>query len=86
MRLGAIADDFTGASDLANTLMKQGMATTQFVGVPTTPAVAGVEAGVVALKTRSVPVAEAIEKIPCRLPVAAGAGGGTDPVQILFDL
>ena len=34
MLLGAIADDFTGASDLANTLAKGGMATTQFVGVP----------------------------------------------------
>ncbi len=34
MLLGCIADDFTGASDLANTLAKGGMATTQFVGVP----------------------------------------------------
>ena len=34
MLLGCIADDFTGASDLANTLAKGGMATVQFVGVP----------------------------------------------------
>ena len=34
MLLGCIADDFTGASDLANTLAKGGMATIQFVGVP----------------------------------------------------
>jgi uncharacterized protein YgbK (DUF1537 family) len=60
MILGAIADDFTGASDLANTLNKGGMATVQFVGVPTDAAPAGCEAGVVALKTRSVPAEEAV--------------------------
>src|SRR5690606_20593309 len=55
-----IADDFTGASDLANTLAKEGMATTQFVGVPQGPADASCEAGVVALKTRSIAPAEAV--------------------------
>ena len=34
MLLGSIADDFTGASDLANTLAKSGFRTTQFIGVP----------------------------------------------------
>src|SRR5687768_16552301 len=62
MLLGAIADDFTGASDLANTLAKGGMATTQFVGVPKGGAPADCEAGVVALKTRSVPAAEAVRQ------------------------
>ncbi|MDQ2632366.1 MAG: four-carbon acid sugar kinase family protein [Pseudomonadota bacterium] len=62
MLLGAIADDFTGASDLANTLAKGGMATTQFVGVPETSAPAHCEAGVVALKTRSIPAAEAVRQ------------------------
>ena len=62
MLLGAIADDFTGASDLANTLAKGGMATTQFVGVPETTAPADCEAGVVALKTRSVAPEEAIRQ------------------------
>ncbi|MEP9389463.1 3-oxo-tetronate kinase [Mesorhizobium sp. KR9-304] len=60
MLLGAIADDFTGASDLANTLAKGGMATTQFVGVPATEAAAGCEAGVVALKTRSIAPEDAV--------------------------
>lgn len=60
MLLGCIADDFTGASDLANTLAKGGMATTQFVGTPSGPAAAHCEAGVVALKSRTVPVKEAI--------------------------
>ena len=61
MLLGCIADDFTGASDVANTLSKGGMATVQFVGVPSSERPADdCEAGVVALKTRSVPVREAV--------------------------
>jgi 3-dehydrotetronate 4-kinase len=60
MLLGCIGDDFTGSSDLANTLAKGGMRTVQFNGVPAGPAGQGVEAGVVALKTRTVPVAEAV--------------------------
>src|SRR4051812_24684113 len=32
--LGCIADDFTGATDLANTLVKNGMRATQAIGVP----------------------------------------------------
>lgn len=60
MLLGCIGDDFTGSSDLANTLVKGGMVTTQYCGVPKTPADASVEAGVVALKTRSIAVADAI--------------------------
>lgn len=60
MLLGAVADDFTGASDLANTLARGGMATTLFNG-PGGEA-AGAEAGVVALKTRSIPVAEAVRE------------------------
>jgi 3-dehydrotetronate 4-kinase len=60
MLLGCIADDFTGASDLANTLAKGGMATVQFVGVPRAGDPAECDAGVVALKTRSIPSADAI--------------------------
>jgi uncharacterized protein YgbK (DUF1537 family) len=60
MLLGCIADDFTGASDLANTLNKGGMATVQFVGIPKRPSSPDCEAGVVALKTRSIAVAEAV--------------------------
>ncbi len=59
--LGCIADDFTGATDLANTLVRQGMRTTQVIGVPeeNTP-IEGVDAVVVALKSRSCPPEEAI--------------------------
>lgn len=60
MILGAIGDDFTGSSDLANTLAREGMRTTLFAGTPAEPAAAGVEAGVVALKSRTIPSAEAV--------------------------
>ena len=32
--LGAIADDFTGATDLCNTLVRRGMRTVQLIDVP----------------------------------------------------
>lgn len=60
MLLGCIADDFTGASDLANTLAREGMATTQFVGVPKEDADVSCEAGVVSLKSRSIAPADAV--------------------------
>ena len=60
MKLGCIGDDFTGSSDLANTLAKGGMRATQYTGVPNGPADPSVEAGVVALKSRSIPAAEAV--------------------------
>ena len=58
MKIGVIADDFTGASDIALTLAEGGMRTAQFVGVPEGDA--DVEAGVVALKSRTAPVDQAI--------------------------
>lgn len=60
MKLGCIGDDFTGSSDLANTLAKGGMRVTQYNGIPKRPANDDVEAGVIALKTRSVPVCDAV--------------------------
>lgn len=62
MILGCIGDDFTGSSDLANTLAKGGMRVVQFSGVPSAPADAGVEAGVVALKSRSIAPDEAVRQ------------------------
>jgi uncharacterized protein YgbK (DUF1537 family) len=58
--LGAIADDLTGATDLANTLVRQGMRTVQLIGVPTRPVPDSVDAVVVALKTRTAAAAEAV--------------------------
>ena len=60
MLLGCIGDDFTGSSDLANTLAKQGMKTVQYTGVPKGDVHSDVEAGVIALKSRSIPVDEAV--------------------------
>ena len=34
LRLGCIADDFTGATDLANNLVRAGMRVVQTIGVP----------------------------------------------------
>ncbi len=60
MLLGCIGDDFTGSSDLANTLAKEGMRVVQYSGIPTENAGAEVEAGVVSLKSRSNRVEEAV--------------------------
>ncbi|MEM8841988.1 MAG: 3-oxo-tetronate kinase [Pseudomonadota bacterium] len=60
MLLGCIGDDFTGSSDLANTLAKQGMRAVLYSGTPSDAAAGDVEAGVVALKSRTIPVAEAV--------------------------
>ncbi|EGE56255.1 UNVERIFIED_ORG: uncharacterized protein YgbK (DUF1537 family) [Rhizobium esperanzae] len=59
--LGSIADDYTGASDLANTLTKNGLRTVQTVGIPDPSlALPEVDAVVVSLKIRSVPASEAV--------------------------
>ena len=60
MLLGCIGDDFTGSSDLGNTLSRAGMTAVQYLGVPDRPAEPDVEAGIVALKSRSLPAAEAV--------------------------
>lgn len=60
MKLGCIGDDFTGSSDLANTLAKQGMRVVQYSGIPSQPAFEDVEAGVVSLKSRSIAPADAV--------------------------
>ena len=61
MLLGCIADDLTGATDLALMLSREGMRTLQTNGVPTeTLALDHVDAVVVALKSRSNPAKEAV--------------------------
>lgn len=59
IRLGAIADDVTGATDLASVLVREGMRTTLTVGVPERID-ADADAIVVALKSRTAPVADAV--------------------------
>ena len=58
--LGAIADDFTGATDLANTLVRGGMRCVQTIGVPDGALDAQADAVVVALKSRTIAPADAV--------------------------
>ena len=61
--LGCIADDYTGASDLANTLTRQGLRTVQTIGVPSSDlALPEVDAVVVSLKSRSIEANEAVAR------------------------
>lgn len=62
--LGCIADDFTGATDLANMLVRGGMRTVQSIGIPTAEMAANLDADaiVIALKSRTTPAAEAVEQ------------------------
>jgi 3-dehydrotetronate 4-kinase len=78
--LGAIADDFTGATDLANTLVRQGMRTVQLIGVPTDPPPEEVDAIVVALKSRTIPAPQAVEQSLAALEWLRQAGAR----QVLF--
>jgi uncharacterized protein YgbK (DUF1537 family) len=72
--LGCIADDFTGATDLANTLVKGGMTAVQVIGVPTGP-LPEADAIIIALKSRTAPVADAVAQslAACEALLAAGA-------------
>src|SRR4051812_15522276 len=74
--LGCIADDLTGATDLANTLARRGMSVVQTIGIPAAGGPgAGAEAVVVALKSRTIPAQEAVAQslAACRWLKAAGA-------------
>lgn len=72
--LGCIADDFTGATDLANTLVKGGMSAVQVIGVPDGP-LPEADAVIIALKSRTAPVGDAVAQslAACDALVAAGA-------------
>lgn len=60
MLLGVIADDFTGATDIAGFLVENGMRTIQVNGVPSQPLETNADAVVVSLKSRSCPTEQAI--------------------------
>jgi uncharacterized protein YgbK (DUF1537 family) len=74
MLLGCIADDFTGATDLANTLTRRGMKTALMTGLSDAPAPQA-DAVVVALKSRTIPAEEAVAQslAACRWLKAHGA-------------
>jgi 3-dehydrotetronate 4-kinase len=60
--LGCIADDFTGATDLANNLVRSGMRVVMTVGVPKENGPVEADAIVVALKSRTILAADAVEQ------------------------
>ncbi|HET6308840.1 MAG TPA: 3-oxo-tetronate kinase [Rhodopila sp.] len=75
MLLGAIADDFTGATDLCSMLVRGGMRTVQLIGVPAPDLPPpDVDAVVVALKSRTAPVREAVAESLAALQWLRNAG------------
>jgi uncharacterized protein YgbK (DUF1537 family) len=63
LALGCIADDYTGASDLANTLTRNGLRTVQTIGVPSDDLkLPEIDAVVVSLKSRSIEAGLAVER------------------------
>ncbi len=73
--LGCIADDFTGATDLASMLVENGMRTVQLIGVPASgQPLPEADALVIALKSRTAPVADAISASRAALATLRAAG------------
>src|SRR5512134_143907 len=72
--LGCVADDFTGATDLASMLVEGGMRTLQTIGVPQGALPEDADAVVVALKSRSIPSADAIAQSLAALRWLRAAG------------
>jgi uncharacterized protein YgbK (DUF1537 family) len=73
MILGVIADDFTGATDVASMLVRAGMPTVQVLGVPEGPLPLA-DAVVIALKTRTIPAADAVAQSLQALAALQAAG------------
>ena len=86
--LGCIADDFTGATDLANNLVRGGMRVVQTIGVPTesthSESWADVDAVVVALKSRTMPASEAVAQSLQALAWLQSQGQDDKSLQIYF--
>jgi len=73
--LGVIADDFTGATDVASMLVRAGMRTVQVIGVPAAnAALPDADAVVVALKSRTTPPAQAVAESLAALRWLQAAG------------
>lgn len=83
LALGCIADDYTGASDLANTLTRQGLRTVQTIGVPADDLdLPEVDAVVVSLKSRSIEAGQAVTKSRAAEKWLRGRGAG----HVLFKI
>ena len=75
MLLGAIADDFTGATDLCSMLVRGGMRTVQIIGTPAPgDSVPDADAVVVAIKSRTAPVKWAVDQSLAALDWLKAAG------------
>lgn len=75
--LGIVADDFTGATDIASMLVRGGLRTVQVIGVPqgaVPTEVAQADAVVVALKSRTTPAAQAVAESLAALRWLQAAG------------
>jgi uncharacterized protein YgbK (DUF1537 family) len=83
LALGCIADDYTGASDLANTLTRCGLRTVQTIGVPSNElALPEVDAVVVSLKSRSIEAGLAVSRSRAADKWLRGRGAG----HVLFKI
>nr|WP_249797247.1 MULTISPECIES: 3-oxo-tetronate kinase [unclassified Bradyrhizobium] len=81
--MGCIADDYTGASDLANTLTRAGLRTVQTIGVPANDlALPEVDAVVVSLKSRSIDASVAVSRSRAAETWLRGRGAG----HVLFKI
>jgi 3-dehydrotetronate 4-kinase len=74
MLLGCIADDFTGATDLANNLVRAGMRVVQSFGVPREPLYSDADACVIALKSRTIAASDAVDQSLASLRYLQAAG------------
>ncbi|HSF92489.1 MAG TPA: 3-oxo-tetronate kinase, partial [Paracoccaceae bacterium] len=72
--LGCIADDFTGATDLAGLLARSGVRVSLRMGVPDTPPSDTAPFEVIALKCRTAPAAEAVQECRAALKWLQAAG------------
>ncbi len=84
MQLGVIADDFTGATDIASFLVRNGMPTVQLNGVPTRDIPLTSEAVVISLKTRSCPAEMAVSQSLAALRWLQARGLSAVLFQVLF--
>ncbi|MBC9877073.1 four-carbon acid sugar kinase family protein [Bradyrhizobium sp. INPA01-394B] len=83
LALGCIADDYTGASDLANTLTRAGLRTVQTIGVPADDLdLPEVDAVVVSLKSRSIEAGLAVARSRAAETWLRGRGAG----HVLFKI
>src|SRR6201994_3304708 len=83
LALGCIADDYTGASDLANTLTRAGLRTVQTIGVPSDELkLPEVDAVVVSLKSRSIEAGLAVSRWRAADKWLRGRGAG----HVLFKI